>query len=96
MTFASVNLTFCLIKAERKASEQRLGEEQSKLDEAVRAARNAGDVKREAKELEKQLQKLQVGILKLTITLEQPPYDASISMLFWLGILEQQQQNTIF
>ena len=48
---------------ERKAVEQRLEEEQSKLDEAVHAARSAGDIKREAKELEKQLKRLQVGIV---------------------------------
>ena len=47
---------------ERKAAEERLEEEQSKLDEAVHAARNAGDFKREAKELEKQLKRLHVSI----------------------------------
>lgn len=42
------------------ALEQRLEEGQSKLDDAVKAARDAGDSKREAKELDRQLQRLQV------------------------------------
>lgn len=49
-----------IFKAERGALEQRLEEGQSKLDEAVQAARDAGDSTREAEELDKQLRRLQV------------------------------------
>ena len=53
---------YFLFKAERKAFEERLEHGQAKLDEAVQAARAAGDFEREAKELDRQVQRLQVGL----------------------------------
>ena len=52
---------YFLFKAERKAFEERLEHGQAKLDEAVQAARAAGDFEREAGELDRQVQRLQVG-----------------------------------